>query len=490
VLDAAACRDLAAAFSAADYRVDAVVEAMGPAAHRALGRNTTLPGVRALAGRDDPLATLTRLWPLQQPVSRSALEQALPGLVVPLVESGILHGRGEDLRAVIDIRPYASDDADHWVASDLTPNLDTHVAPMRPDFVLGISDASATLAQLTIRRPVGRALDLGTGCGVQSLHLAGHAERVIATDLNPRAIMLARLTTMINSVDVDLRLGDLYVPVAGESFDLIISNPPYVISPPTSAQLTYREGSLPGDQLVQRVLSGGAERLNPGGVLQVLANWAHIRGQDWVDRIRGWLQPTGCDAHVVQREVLDPYTYIEIWLADAGLAGSPGYAPAYAEWLDYFERLQIEAVGLGWLVLHRAGRDEPMVRVEDWPHPLEQPIGPALEEELRAVDLVARLTNDQLLDRRWNLADHVIAESTGPPGAADPERLTFRQQRGFRRAVELDTALAGVLGACDGELTLRQIIDSVAQLLAIEESVLTERVLERLRSLVIDGFLG
>ena len=51
------------------------------------------------------------------------------------------------------------------------------ITPIRPDFVLGVSSASSTLAQLTVRDPVGRALDLGTGCGVQSLHLARHAER-------------------------------------------------------------------------------------------------------------------------------------------------------------------------------------------------------------------------------------------------------------------------------------------------------------------------
>ena len=203
---------------------------------------------------------------------RPLLERALPGLVGPLIESGILATQAREIRASIDIRPYASDGGDFWVVSDLTPNLDTVVNPMRPDFVLGVSAASATLAQLTIRRPVGRALDLGTGCGVQSLHLAGHAEQVIATDINPRAIMLARLTSMINSVEVDLRLGDLYAPVEGERFDLIISNPPYVISPPTGARLTYREGSQPGDQLVQQVLGKGAALLNPGGVLQVLVN--------------------------------------------------------------------------------------------------------------------------------------------------------------------------------------------------------------------------
>ena len=103
---------------------------------------------------------------------------------------------------------------------------------MRPDFVLGVSAASTTLAQLTVRRPVPRALDLGTGCGVQSLHLARHSAEVVATDLNPRALALARLTALINGIDLDLREGSLYAPVAGERFDLITTNPPYVMSPP------------------------------------------------------------------------------------------------------------------------------------------------------------------------------------------------------------------------------------------------------------------
>ena len=58
---------------------------------------------------------------------------------------------------------------------------------------------------------------------------------------------------------------------------------------------------------------------------------------------------------MVQREVLDPYAYVEIWLADAGLTGSPEYADAVRRLVDYFDRLGIEAVGLGWLTLRRTG---------------------------------------------------------------------------------------------------------------------------------------
>ena len=480
--------ELASAFRALDYHVDAVVGLIGAEAHAALARNSTVPAARALAGRDDPLAILTRLWLLQQPVPRAPLEQALPGMAEPLLAAGVLAADADRVRALVDLRPYATDDGNYWVAADLTPNLDTLVSPIRPDHVLGVSAASASLAQLTLRRPVGRALDLGTGCGVQSLHLAGHAGEVVATDLNLRAVELARITFALNQVDVDLRPGDLYAPVPSERFDLITTNPPYVMAPPGEARLTYREAGVPGDAVVERVVTEGADHLADDGVLQVLGSWAHVRGQDWTDRVGTWVPTTGCDAHLVQREVLDPYAYIEVWLADAGLTGSAEYAQRYATWCDYFDRLGIEAVGLGWLTLRRTGRT-PSVRIEDWPHPVEQPIAPALSAGLDAVDRLSGMDDDQVLAGRWRLADDVVEETTGPPGAADPEHVVFRQQRGFRRAVALDTATAGILGACDGELTLAQIVASVASLLGVGTETLAAATVERVRTLVVDGFL-
>ena len=492
MLDAGRCRELAGLFGDHDYTVDAVVGLIGETAHRALGRNSTLPARRAIGERADPLSILTLLWPLQQPVSRTALDRVLPGLVTDLLAAGVLTQSDAMVRALVDIRPYASDDgAAGWVVSDLTPNLDTRVAPMRPDFVLGVSSASTTLAQLTVRRPVSRALDLGTGCGVQALHLARHSARVVATDLNPRAVSLARLTLMINSVDADLRLGSLYEPVPGEEFDLIVSNPPYVMSPPSAGpRLAYREGNAAADALVEQVVTGGADRLADGGVLQVLGNWAHLRGQDWTERIDGWVRPTGCDAHVVQRETLDVTEYVELWLADAGLAGSPDYVDRYDGWLDYFERLAIEAVGLGWLVLRRSGRAEPHLLIEDWPHALEQPIAPALAAEPARVDRVQGLSDAELLEAHWRLAPDVIEETQGVPGFADPQHLVLRQQRGFRRAIQLDTAQAGIVGACDGELALGTIIESVARLTGRDVAVLAAEIPHLIRGMILDGFLA
>jgi methylase of polypeptide subunit release factors len=487
------CAELTASFTEHRYEVDAVVAAIGEPAHAALGRNATVPARLALARRDDPLATLTRLWLLQDRVPRRDLDRALPGLVPVLADAGILEADDDSVVALVDLRPYASDDgASGWIASDLTPGLDTRVTPMRPDFVLGVSSASSTLAQMTVRRPVGRALDLGTGCGVQSLHLARHVREVVATDLNPRALTLARLTADLNGVEVDLRHGDLYAPVAGDRFDLIVTNPPYVLSPPTGERLTYREGTRASDGLVEAVVRQGAEHLADGGVLQVLANWAHVRGEDWSQRVGGWLDPA-LDVHVVEREVLDPYAYVELWLADAGLTGASDYADRYAAWCAYFDGLGIEGVGMGWLLARKpggSGSAGPAHRtLESWPYAVEQPVAPAFARELDVVDRWRSATAGEVLDAAWTLAPDVVEETVGPPGANDPASIVLRQQRGLRRAVALDTAAAGVLGACDGDLSLRTLVDTVAGLLDIEPQGLAVELVERVRTLAVDGML-
>jgi hypothetical protein len=484
-------------FVAVDYTVDRIIELTGTSEHAALGRNNTTPARRALTAVDDPAAILARLWPLQDTVGADDLDRALPGLVGALAEAGVITADQDQVRAAIDLRPYASDDgASGWIFSDLTPGLDGPMTPIPADFVLGVSPASMTLAELTVRRSVGRALDLGTGCGVQSLHLARHADQVVATDVNTRALQLARATMRLNGVDrVDVREGSLYEPVEGELFDLIVTNPPYVMSPPgeTAARLTYREAGLVADDLVRQVVVDGAARLSPGGSLQVLGNWAQLRGEDWQQRLQGWIEQTGCDAHVLRREVLDTYEYIEIWLADAGLAGSPEhsqrYRAAYRSWCDYFDEQGIESVGMGWFLLTNAGREQPAVTIEDWPHGCEQPIGPAWAARRDAVELTENLTDADLLRRRWKLASAVTEETIGRPGAADPEAIVLRQHRGFRRAIRASTGLAGVLGACDGELRLDQIVGGVASILEVDPTALAAEILPDIRQLIVDNLL-
>ena len=140
------------------------------------------------------------------------------------------------------------------MASDLAAHQQAGV--LRHDHVLGIGQASTTLVQTTVRRHVAKALDLGTGCGIQSFHLLHHAEHVTATDISERALAFTRFNLLLNAealhLDPDrledrvsLRLGSLLEPVAGEEFELVVSNPPFVITPRTLGEDASRTVHLP-----------------------------------------------------------------------------------------------------------------------------------------------------------------------------------------------------------------------------------------------------
>jgi methylase of polypeptide subunit release factors len=468
----------------ADYGYDAVAALLGTTAHRALSRNETTPAMRTTGG-GTPLETLTRLWPLQGAVPVDEAERALPGLVDPLCAAGLLERSVGSVRARVDVRPYASDDTAWWVVSDLTPGLDGSPNRVGADHVLGVSSASSSLAQLTVRRETGRALDLGTGCGVQSLHLAGHAREVVATDVNRRALGMTRLNAALNEVAVDVREGSLFDPVREEVFDLLVTNPPFVVSPGTGELLVYRDSGLPGDEMVRRVVTGAPRHLAPGGVAQVLANWVHVDGEPWQERLGGWLEGSGCDAWVVQREVADPAEYVELWLRDAGHDRSPDYTQRYDAWLGWFEDQRITGVGFGWVNLHRTERADPALRLEEWPYEVEQPLGPEVEAWLERTSLLAALSDEELLRTAWRVRDDVRQETVGAPGAEDPEVIVLRQQRGMRRARQADTVEAALVGASDGDLTAAQLLAAIASVLGSEPREATTA----LRELVADGFL-
>jgi len=471
------------ALLAADFTYDRVADLLGPAAHRALGRNETTPALRRTTG-GSPAETLTRLFLLQTVVDVEAAERALPGLVDELAAEGFLERSVGEVAARLDVRPYAADGDSLWVVSDLTPGLDGGPHRVGREHVLGISSASTSLAQLTIREPVGRSLDLGTGCGVQALHLASHSRAVVATDVNERALRLTRFNLALNDVRTpfDVRSGSFFEPVRGERFDLIATNPPFVISPATGERLVYRDSGLPGDRVVEHIVRTAPEHLTDGGWCQVLANWIIPVGVDWAERLASWVDP-GCDAFVVQREVVDPATYVELWLKDAGQHGAADYAARYDTWLSWFEQQGIEAVGFGWINLRRSGAADPARELLEWPYDVEQPIGPAVREWATGVD--ATVGPESLLVVRPD----VQQETVGAPGAADPEAVVLRQQLGLRRARRADTVEAALVGACDGDLTVGQILDAVSQLLELDPEQTRATYLPVARALVAEGFL-
>ena len=479
--------------AAAPFRVETVQERLGDLAASALGREQALPARRALAGAKDPLGVLIGCFGLGLPTSADDLQAALPRTgVTGAIALGIVEPHGAHVIATCDLRPYA-DDLGHawWIASDATEHARSEPLPV--DHVLGVGGASTTLASWTPRTPVARALDVGTGSGVQALHLSGHADTIVATDLSQRALHYAQFNAGLNDLDWDLRSGSFLDPVQGETFDLIVSNPPFVITPRTEGVplYEYRDGGAAGDGVVSALTKGIGAHLAPGGVAQLLGNWETAAGQDWRERVGEWVAESGLDAWVVQRDVQDPAEYAELWARDGGhRPGTPEYDALVGAWLDDFAGRGVAQIGFGIITLHRpTTQRSPFVDLVEAIGPVTTPMGPTVAAGLVARDRLAGLDDDAVLDLAWRCAPDVTTETHAQPGASDPNVILLCQGGGLRRKVRLDTLDAALVSVCDGELTARQSLTAISALLDQPTGEALSAGVALVRGLAADGFL-
>jgi release factor glutamine methyltransferase len=118
-------------------------------------------------------------------------------------------------------------------------------------------------AQLDSRlvRADADVLDMGTGSGVCAIFAARHARRVVAVDINPAAVRCAGINARLNRLEhrIEVRCGDLFAPVAGERFDLIIFNPPFLRGTPRDdCDRAWRSTDV-----AERFAAGLRDHLNP-----------------------------------------------------------------------------------------------------------------------------------------------------------------------------------------------------------------------------------
>ena len=143
------------------------------------------------------------------------------------------------------------------------------------DAVMGAGETTAILYDASRpERRVKRVLDVGCGAGTLALLLARDADEVVGVDINPRAVMLADRNAQANGIEnVEFRVGDLYAPVNGESFDLIVSQPPYYPAMAAGKRQTFLHGGDRGDEIARAVVVGISDHLTPGGRAFIFASW-------------------------------------------------------------------------------------------------------------------------------------------------------------------------------------------------------------------------
>ncbi|MFI5956915.1 methyltransferase [Cryptosporangium sp. NPDC051539] len=453
----------------AEFTPQGVADYLGETAGGALGRGEFLAVRHTIRDRgdNDPRGTLIDLFPTGGTVSEKAAEAAFGAFgLAGAISTGLVEKVGDEVRAAIDLSPYGDDDGDWWVLSDL--GSDVRPGPVRSDHVLGIGGASVTLAQSTVRPDVRSALDLGTGCGVQALHLSRHVEAVTVTDLSERAVRFAVTNAALNGFSWEALRGDLAAPVAGRRFDLVVSNPPFVVGPRRSEadRMVYRDSGREGDGICAELVAALPDLLNPGGYGQLLANWLHVEGVPWEERVGAWLSATGLDAHAVQREALDPAGYVALWLRDAGELTSEAAARRTDEWLDWFAENRIDAVGFGLISVHASGSDQPIVRVEEAMQEHDAVLGPEVAAWFERVSFVR---GADLLATKFVTAPSLRLRQHASMGEDgwDVDTQILAMESGWRWAQEIDPVTVALVGGCDGSVTLG---DQLAVLAAAYEA--------------------
>jgi SAM-dependent methyltransferase len=431
---------------------------------------------------DSPYNVLVQLFWLGRPVREQTLRELVPGLDVEgLVSTNLLQRDDGTLSAAAKLGPHH----DLLLASDFGSESG---AALQADHVLGVGAASITLANMTVRRRVRRALDLGCGAGIQAFLAAGHAERVVATDVSPRALAFAKFNAWFNGIgNVEWREGSLYEPVGGEVFDLIVSNPPFVISPETS--FVFRDSGLPMDTVSQEVIQKAARHLTEGGLACILFNWHHQQEEDWAVRPGEWVADSGCDALLICFKTADALTYAADWVGPGG----SGYAQRLNEWGDYYERNGVAQISAGTMILRR--RQAP----SNWfsARRLHSTRGAGscsdqIERLLQAEDLLAQIQEErQLLDCRLRFGDdHELQhEWKLSEGRWTLTRQTLSSATGMLFSGDLDVFAAEMLTRCDGRNTLGEAIALAARGMNLEVEKVQPASLAVARRLLQSGFL-
>ena len=481
--DAEGIEQLRAALDRAGYRIEQIEDVLQ--VERLSSRPADIALQLRRLPRSGPFPTLVRLFLLGATVTRADAEAALAPLPLErLLSLGVLEERaGGEIRGAIKLVPHGG----VLIASDHERDGE----PVPEDVVAGVHPPSVVLAKLAVWLPVERALDIGTGNGIQALFAAQHCEHVIATDVSQRALDFAAFNARLNGVDnIEFRRGSFFEAVEGERFDLLLCNPPYLISP--DSLYAYRDSGLGGDTVSSELVRRAPEFLVEGGFAHLLASWIRRDDDGWSDRLREWTAGSGCDAFLLHYQTERPIDHAESWLAPLAAGPIAEYEHALDRWLDYFSREAIASISHGAVMLRRRSAARNWIRAEELPTNRLLPASLHVLRIVAAEDFLEGLARpEDLLDERLALVQaHQLDQrlAAREHGLAHLHTsLSLDEGLGFVIGVDLETA--ELLPALDGSATVREALAERARERGLEEERLEQAALPVIKRLFELGFL-
>ncbi|HEY9126412.1 MAG TPA: class I SAM-dependent methyltransferase [Acidobacteriaceae bacterium] len=376
------------------------------------------------------------------------------------------------------------------VASDHPSSIEAQQAEM----VLWPNPTSKFLGRFAVRNHSRATLDLGAGSGILSLGAARHSDHVVATDITERAALFTRFNARLNGVEnIEVLVGDCFAPVAGRTFDLILSNPPFFITPQTD--FVFCENDMELDGLCRRLVKEAPAHINEGGYLQMLCEWAQIEGQPWEERVAEWLEDTGCDGWVMKGLTQDPAEYAQHRIKEV-MQEPEKDAELFHGYMNYYRQRGVQAIHDGLIVMRKRTATDPArpnwVRIEEVPKTPTGELGELILSTFAAHDLLQSLADDAaLLAIRPRLTPSVRLEQICLQGGGQwrAESLTLRLISGFPFHLTVQPLVAEFLATCDGTLTAEESIRNFAAQVNAPLDQVQRECIAMIRKLIERGFM-
>jgi len=483
VTDTAHCGRILAVLARANYTDQGVSAALGIENLGKL-RERRLPALLRRTSGGTQLEHLIRLFVLGQPIDLAAARRAVaPMSLQEWSEMRLVDVRGASVNACLQLRCYEGQ-----VFSYDFPRRGHGGLPQ--DYVMGVSPSSLVLAGMTVRRKNESTLDLGSGCGIQAILAASHSDRVVGVDCNRRAVGVARFNAKLNGIGhVDFREGNMFEPVKNETFDLIVSNPPFIISPEN--RHFFLDSGLEGDEICRQIVQQAPRFLKDDAYCILNANWAVIEQEDWRARLANWFEGSGCDGLVFLQDILDlgDYAASLIQLENHEEAES---LRLFDQWMDYYSSHKIVGIGQGVMVMRRAAGRRNWFAVESVPPSVSYPAGEDVAQQMELRTFLHSLRGQEdLLNVHLKLAPNVRLEQICEPGGGVWRSISgcLRRVGALEYCGSLDGPSANALAEWDGKRPLKDLLSELAAALRVDLSNLLPTALPIIRRLVEQGFL-
>jgi len=304
---------------------------------------------------ESPLADLARLFLLRVALSAERIRAALTprGLDFCLTH-GLLAEVNRGYAATVDL--FCSGGlrviTDHRYHLREWDSLDE-------DPVMYVGMDSHGLVQTAPRARCGSVLDPCCGSGIQGLVASRYAERVVGVDVNPRAVRFTRFNAQLNGIEnYESRLGSLYTPVAGERFDAIVANPPFVPSPRRDTR--FRDGGAGGQDVLIAIIRGAAEHLEAQGRVAIVTDLVDVG--DYPEKLAKWWTGGRRVALVLQTADRDERLFTVPHVHRPFGQTLAEYETELDEWVTNFRAAALSAVNFGYILLWQGETDTTVVR--------------------------------------------------------------------------------------------------------------------------------